>query len=99
MAYFIVIVLVTENQGYRIEDRTALFAIFYLQSSNSSPFSTRFLAAGLDADDFRFEGYAEQGVDQPVHHQRTGFWISNRVTLAFENVEQFGRGDFAHELI
>src|SRR5262245_19212377 len=53
------------------------------------PLPMGLLARGFDPDNFRLERLAEQGVDQPVHHQRTRFGISDGVAFALENIEQF----------
>ena len=56
----------------------------------------RFLAAGLDADDFRLERFSEQRVDEPVDDQRTRPRAADRMSLAFEDIEQFWRRYLAH---
>src|SRR6185369_1240431 len=63
------------------------------------PIPMHFLAAGFDADDFRLEWFAEQGVDEPIDYQLTRFGIADRMAFAFEDIEQFRRWALAHELI
>ena len=57
------------------------------------------LAAHLDKDFLRFEGFARQPVGEPFDNQRTRARVADRVSLAFIDDQNFWALDFTHELV